>query len=271
MLGDPQKIAHPNEIDMAKNEKKTNRQLMGERYLQRNPDFNVEDDEAMYGEALSELGKADEAEASRKKFNEMISSSDIAPELLNGLLSGKNADGSDFNLEDYIVDNHLDYILDYIENSDTAKQKRDARKKLRDAEASFRSKIDELAAAEDAELEAAIAESGYKQDQVADLVKWIYGEKGKEDESFINRAANFQLKKDDFLRLFKMKDYDLKMSEAEDRGYKKGKNEKIDMFRRDQKRRSSLPEDAGSGGGTPQSGGEQKDPYLARLEHMKDM
>ncbi len=252
-------------------EQKTNRQLMGERFRMRNPEFNIDDDEAMYGEALAELGKADEAEAARKRLNEAIAGSDVAPELINGILSGKNADGSDFDLEDYITEQHIDYFLDYLENKETARQKRDARKLARKQEAEFKAKANELIKAEDAELDAAAAEMGYKPEQIRDLIEWLYGKEKEQDKSFIARAARYELKKDDFLKLFKIKDYDLKISEAEDKGYKRGKNEKIDMFKRDQKRRKDMPADAGSGGGTPTSGGDTKDPYLARLEHMKDL
>ena len=91
-------------------EKKTNRQLMGERYKSRNPEFNVDDDEAIFGEALSELQKSDEAEAGRKRLNETIANNQIAPDLLNGIISGKNEDGSDFDLDAYMLDKHMDYV-----------------------------------------------------------------------------------------------------------------------------------------------------------------
>ena len=42
-------------------------------------------------------------------------------------------------------------------------------------------------------------------------------------------AARYGLKKADFLRLFQIKDFDKAVADAEDRGYKRGKNEKIDQ------------------------------------------
>lgn len=252
-------------------EKKTNRQLMGERYKAKNPDFNVEDDEAMYGEALGELAASDEAQAQRERLNQAIASNDIAPEMLNGIISGKNPDGTDFNLEEYLLDQHIDFLLDYAEDNATAKQKladrKAARKKQAEDDEAFKKRMAEDIEAEDKELDAAIAESGYKPEQVKDLIDWIYDGK----TGFLVRAQNFDLKKEDFLRLFKIKDWDLKMSEAEDKGYKRAKNERIDMFRREQGRRKQMPADVGSGGGTPASGGDQKDPYLTRLEKMSKM
>ena len=127
-------------------------------------------------------------------------------------------------------------------------------------------KVAEKTAAEDAELEAAIKEAGYKADQVKDLIDWIYDK----ETGFITRAMQFDLKKEDFLRLFHIKDYDLKMKEADDAGYKRGKNEKIDMFKRKQQERKQMPADVVGGGGATNAGAEQ-DHYLARLERMKNM
>ena len=251
-------------------EKKTNRQLLGERYKSRNPEFNVDDDEALYGEALGELAASDEAEEKRKRLNETIANNEIAPEMLNGIFSGKNPDGSDFNLDEYLLEQHLDYLLDYLEDSETAKAKADARRLERDtqkkADAEFEAKVAEKTAAEDAELDAAIKEARYKAYQVKDLIDWIYDK----ETGFITRAANFDLKKEDFLRLFHIKDWDLKMKEADETGYKRGKNEKIDMFKRKQDQRKTMPADVGGGGGTVKPEAE-KDPYLARLERMKNM
>ena len=248
--------------------KPTNRQRLADRFKGANPDFNIDDDEAMFGEALAGLERGDEAENQRKRLNETIAGNEIAPEMLNGIISGKNPDGSDFNLDEYLLDKHLDYLLDYAEDNATAKDKLNARKKEREeaakSEEAFRAKMEEAIKAEDAELDAAIQESGYKPEQVKDLIDWIYDGK----TGFVVRAQQFDLKKEDFLRLFKIKDWDLKMTEAEDKGYRRGKNEKIDMFRRDQTRRGKMPADVGSGGGTPTAGGDQKDPTLEALEKM---
>lgn len=249
-------------------EKKTNRQLIGERFKSRNPEFNVDDDEAMYGEALAELGKADEAEEARKRLNKTITNNKIAPDLLTGLISGKNEDGSDFDLDEYMLDRHIDYLLDYAENKETAKEKLKARKKQREIDAANEEETRKLAEAalakEDAELDAAIKEAGYRQEQVKDLIDWIYDK----EKGFITRAKKFELTKDDFIRLFHIKDWDLKMKEADDAGYKRGKNEKIDMFRRQQKKRGEMPADA-TGSGVSEKG-EQPDQYLAKLQKMKN-
>ena len=77
------------------------------------------------------------------------------------------------------------------------------------------------------------------------------------------------MKKDDFIRLFHIKDWNLKMKESEDRGYKRGRNEKIDMFAHQQKRRKQLPPDQGGGGGAP-TVEKPEDEILKSLDKMKN-
>lgn len=246
------------------------RQKLVDRFKQDNPDFNGDDDEAVYGAMLDRLSKDDETDAQRKRFSEAISKSDIAPEMMSGLLSGKNADGSDFDLEDYLFNKHLDFFLDYLDEDKNGAQKkladrRAARKKEQEEEAQLKATEKQRIQAEDAELDAAIKEAGYRQNQVKDLIDWIYdGTKG-----FIVRASRFELKKDDFVRLFHIKDWNLKMKESEDRGYKRGRNEKIDMFAHQQRRRKQLPPDQGGGGGTPETS-EPEDATLKSLDKMKN-
>lgn len=248
--------------------KPTGRERLAARFGKENPEFNVDDDDAIYGAAADELDQADESAAQRKRFNEAIANSDIAPEMMAGLLSGKNADGSEFNLEDYLFDKHLDFFTDYLEDKEGAKAKlaarKAARKKEADDDAKFKSGMDARIKQEDAELDKALKESGYKENQVKDLIDWIYDEK----TGFVARASRFELTKDDFIRLFHIKDWDLKMQESEDKGYKRGRNERIDMFAHNQARRRSLPPDQGGGGGKPQGGGVGKNPTLAALDKM---
>jgi hypothetical protein len=254
----------------------TSRQRLAERYKGANPDLDVDDDEALGRAILGDLEAYDADKAKMDLFNKTMQDNEYAPEMMAGMMSGKNADGSDFDLSEYIIDNHLDFFLDYLEDSATAKEKLKARQKERkaakEAEAAQTEKDEALKAdvkskvdAEDAELDAAIAEAGYKPEQVKDLIDWIYDK----ENGIINRAANFQLTKEDFLRLFQIKDYDVRMADAEQKGYKRGKNEKIDMMKRQQKQRDNMPPDLGGGGVTP-TGKKKGDPYLSQLDRMKN-
>lgn len=256
----------------------TSRQRLAERYKGANPELNVDDDEALGGAILGDLEAYDADKAKMERFNNAMMNNDIAPEMFAGMISGKNADGSDFDLTEYIFDNHLDFFLDYLEDSETAKAKlKEGQKKRKEAKAAEAKKAEEDEAlkkeveakvkAEDAELDAAITEAGYKPEQVKELIDWIYDAKN----GLITRAANYQLTKDDFLKLFKIKDFDVRMADAEQKGYKRGKNEKIDMLKRQQKNRDNMPSDLGGGNGvTPKDNEQKEDPYLASLNKMKN-
>lgn len=261
-------MAKENQEEMV--QQPTSRQRLAERYKGINPELNVDDDEALGQAILGDLENYDRDSERMKRFNEAVSNSDIAPEMMAGILSGKNADGTPFSIEEYLLDNNIDFLLDYIEDSATAKEKMQARKKAREDEKKlsdeFSAKEQQLIEAEDAELDAAVAEMGYKPEQVADLIDWIYNK----ENGLIKRALNYELKKDDFLRLFKIKDYEVRLADAEDRGYKRGKNEKIDMFRRQQKQRDEMPADIEGGGGVQVQAPENKDDaYLNKLKKMK--
>jgi hypothetical protein len=248
----------------------TSRQRLAERYKGANPELNVDDDEALGGAILGDLDAYDQSKAKIERFNQAMQNNDLAPEMLAGMLSGKNEDGSDFDLTAYLFDKHLDFFLDYMENNETAMEKLKAgqksRKEAAQREEELKSQMKAKVDAEDAELDAAIQEAGYKPEQVKDLIDWIYDK----ENGLIERAQNFGLKKDDFLRLFQIKDFDVRMADAEQKGYKRGKNEKIDMLKRQQKKRESMPSDLGGGGGTPSVGNDKKDPYLAQLEKMSN-
>ena len=230
----------------------TNRQRLADRFKKANPEFNGDDDEALYGAANDDLAKYDQMQEQRGKLNEALKSTKYSPEILAGLISKKNPDGSDFDLRDWLLSNDdvVDYLMDYSQNGPKAKERFAARKKQRkadeDAEAAFVKDKDAKIKKEDTELDAALKESGYKPEQVQDLINWIYDGK----TGFIRRAANFELTKDDFIQLFRIKDFDVKMAESEDRGYKKGKNERIDMFAHKQQKRRNMPPDVGGGGGS---------------------
>ena len=256
----------------------TSRQRLNDRYRGRNPELNVDDDEALGSAILGDLDAYDKDKERIDRFNQMIQDSEGAPELMAGIMSGKNADGSPFTIQDYLVDNNIDFLIDYIEDPEGAKARVDARRAERAAnkeaeekakkdELEAKAKEEEMIAAQDAVLDEAIAEAGYKPEQVASLIDRIYNK----ETGILKRAFNYELTKEDFLDLFKLLDYDVRMTEAEDRGYKRGKNEKIDMFRRDQKKREEMPADLTGGNGAPSvPEGKKADPYLSQLDRMKN-
>lgn len=245
----------------------TNRQKLTKMMKGRYPELNIDDDEALSGQISTDYDLLDQRNKEREEFNNMLASNPYSAGIVTGMATGKNEDGSDFDLGDFLLDNYPEVVIDLIEgnpaNKEKYKQIRDARRKRQQDDADFEAKADELVAQEDAELDAAIKEAGLKPDEVKELLDWIYNQKN----GFIRRAGRFELKKDDFLQLFRIKDWDAKMAEADQKGYVRGKNEKIDMQQHKHNNRTKLPV-IGGGGGRPVE--KKDDPNLRHLDAMKD-
>lgn len=241
----------------------TAREKLLERLRGRNSELDIDDDEAVAGQISSDYDLMDQRDEERKAFNEMLSSNPYAAPLITGLATGKNDDGSDFDLAEWFMDNEPELLIDLIEGNPKAKDKyrkmRDQRKKDADDEAAFQAIADKRLQKMDEALDAAAEEAGYKPEDTKELVTWLFGDKG-----LLMRAREFELTKDDFARIIRIKDYDNAVKRAADEGYVKGKNEKIDMTRhRESKRKLPvLP----SGGGTPSS--KEEDPML---QHMNEL
>ena len=216
---------------------KSKRDSFRERLAQRYTDLNMDDDEAVYNQIATDYDHYDQNKKRMDDFNKMLQKNAHAPSLVIGLVTKKNADGSDFNLIDYLIDELGQDYIDAINGDAEAKARLKASEKEKlDASEKLAKSKEKLAAnmeQEDAELDAAIKEAKMKPEAIKDLIEWMYkrGEDGedRDDDGFVWRAARYGLKKADFLRLFQIKDFDKAVSDAEERGYKRGKNEKIDQ------------------------------------------
>lgn len=243
---------------------KTRRQQLLDRLKGRNPDLDIDDDEAVSGQIASDYDMMDQRDDERKRFNDMLSQNPYAAPIVTGLATGKNDDGSDFDLAEWFIDNEPEMLVDLIEGNPKTKERytamRDQRRKDAESEQQFQAEAEDRLKAMDAELDAAIEEQGMKPEDVKDLLEWLFGKDG-----FITRARNFDLTKDDFVKVIRIKNYDTDMEKAGNDGYVKGKNEKIDMTQHREKRRSKLPV-IGSGGGKPTP--TEEDPNLERLRQM---
>lgn len=106
------------------------------------------------------------------------------------------------------------------------KEKLDASEKLAKGKEKLAANMEQ----EDKELDEAMKEAKIKPESINDLIEWMYkrSEDGEDhdDDGFVWRAVRYDLKKADFLRLFQIKDFDKAVTDAEERGYKRGKNEK---------------------------------------------
>lgn len=219
---------------------KSKRDSFRERFAQRYPEVNMDDDEAVYNQLSTDYDTFDQNNQRMNDFNQMLKDNPHAPGLIAGMVTKKNADGSDFNLTDFLIDELGQDYVDAI-NGDAEARKRLKENEKKKVEASEKLAKGKEALAknmqqEDKELDDAIKEAKMKPDAIKDLIDWLYkrSDDGEdhEDDGFVWRAARYGLKKADFLRLFQIKDFDKAVSDAEERGYKRGRNEKIDQQKR---------------------------------------
>lgn len=255
---------------MAKNnienqEVKTNRQKLTERLKSRNPELNIDDEELLFGQISTDYDTYDQRDQERERFNEVMSQNPESAGILTGLYTGKNEDGSDFDLGMYLIEEYPEMVIDIIEGNPQTKERyvamRDGRKAAAAQEEEFAAQVADKTAAEDAELDAAIKEAGLRPEEVKDLIDWIYNP----ETGIIARAERFELTKDDFKQLLRIKDYDNAMAKADEKGYVRGKNEKIDLTARQQADRRRLPVISG-GGSKPKE--KNEDSRVSRLKAM---
>ena len=216
---------------------KSKRDSFRERLAQRYPDLNMDDDEAVFQQIATDYDQYDQSKKKMDDFNNMLKENPHAPGLVTGLVTKKNADGGDFNLIDYLIDElGQDYIEAINGDEEARKRLKASEKEKLDASEKLAKGKEKLAAnmkQEDNELNEAMKEAKIKPESITDLIEWMYkrskdGE-DHDDDGFVWRAARYDLKKADFLRLFQIKDFDKAVADAEERGYKRGKNEKIDQ------------------------------------------
>lgn len=218
-------------------EVKSKKDSFRERFASRYPDVNMDDEDAVYGQLSTDYDHFDQNNQRQDDFNKMLQDYPQAPGLITGMLTKKNEDGSDFSFVGYLIDALGEDFVEAIEgDAEARKRLEENEKKKLDASEKLAKDKEQLAAnmeQEDGELDAAIKEAKKKPEEVSDLIEWLYkrSDDGEEhdDDGFVWRAIRYGLKKDDFLRLFQIKDFDSAVAAAEENGYKRGRNEKIDQ------------------------------------------
>lgn len=233
-------------------------------------DIDQADDEAVYGQMGKDYEELDRLRGDRESFNRLMKDEDgLTAGLMNGILTRRNADGSEFSIIRYIIGDHPDLAKAALEGDEVSLEQLietrnqeimdEAQRKTEEAaeEDAVKQKIE----AEDAALDASLKKAGYKPDQVADLINWIYDPK----EGLCIRALAHELTEEDFDKIIRIIDYEGDIARADEEGYKRGKSERIAM-NREMHRGDNRPTNLGGGGGTGKR--QSKDPTLAALDNM---
>ena len=240
----------------------------GKRYQ----DIDQSDDEAVYGQMGKDYEELDNLRSDRESFNNLMKDEDgLNAGLMNGILTGKNVDGSKFSVIRYLIGDHPDLAKAALEgDEDSLEQLIEARNQeiADEAEKKNQEAADDAAMAgkveaEDAALDASIKKAGYTQDQVQNLIKWIYDPK----EGLCVRAMAHELTEDDFDKIIRIIDYEGDIAKADDAGYKRGKSERIAM-NREMRNGANRPTNLGGGGSARR---QQKDPTLSALDRMSQL
>lgn len=233
-------------------------------------DIDSADEDAVYGQMGKDYEELDRLRSDRESFNSLMADEDgLNAAVMNGILTGRNLDGSEFSLIRFLIGKHPDLAKAALEgdeesleklietrNSEIAEEAAKKNEEAAEADA-MKAKIE----AEDAALEESIKKAGYKEEQVEELIRWIYDPK----DGLCVRAMAHELTGDDFDRIIRIIDYEGDVARAEDKGYKRGRSERIAM-NREMHNGEGRPTNLGGGGGTAKR--TEKDPTLAALDRM---
>lgn len=238
---------------------KSKRDSFRDGFAKRYPEMNLDDEDAVYGQISADYDQFDQNRKKMADFNQMLSDFPQAPGLITGMATRKNPDGSEFSFTDYLIDELGQDFIDAINGDAEARARLKKREKdeLAASEKLAKSKAElaENMKREDDALDAFIKEQKLRPEEIQPMIEWIYahGNDKGDGDGFVWRAARYQLTKDDFKRLWQIKDFDKAVTDAEERGYKRGRNDRIDQSKKLHEQRKDGKNISVSGGGGPAS------------------
>lgn len=243
-------------------EKDAIREYLKSRY----PDAKTEDDSDYLQRITDDFSKYDETTKSRNELNELLSKDPRISGMLSGMSSGLKEDGSPFSISEYLIANYGDEISGSMDKEEVAKKaaEKEASMVAEQAEADKRNKArEENIEVCDKALEEAIKEGKYSDDDARSFLEWLYDP----ETGFIHRVMIYDIKKEDWIKLLRIFNYDSDVDKAEKSGYKRGRNENIDITRHKGSSRQNMPKDLS--GSSLSLEANEKDPTLNAYSKMK--
>lgn len=256
-----------NELEEKKQQqppKRTYREVLAER----NPELNLDDDDAVTGYLDESFTRYDESEKQRKQLNDLLAKDERAAGVLTGMATGVDEDGNEFLIESYLMDKYWDDI-----NQDAPKEeiiakirKKESEMIKREAEKAAQDKQrEENLKKTDEALTEAVNETNIDDATVAAMLPWIYGSDNAND-GLVHKIIRNELSKEDWIRLIHAFNRDADMNGARKQGAAEARQAKRGSSHRDL---SNVPTNLGSGGNTEGGGEEFTDPTIERLNKMK--
>lgn len=229
----------------------------------RNPDLNLDDDEAVAAYMQEQWDGYDKMRNERNQLNDLLVSSPQAAGILQGLSSGMDDNGEPFSLMGYLFRNYWDVIQKAKTEDEAVRiaKEMEAENIARAAEeeASKKNNASKLAAMDDA-LTEAMRSVNTDEASVKNMLEWLYGK----DDGLIYRVVRYELSKDDWVKLLYAFNRDSELDGARkdgERGARSGRGKPHRSFKDD------MPADLGGGGSEMPSEGEE-DPTLRRYRQM---
>lgn len=232
----------------------------------RYPDVPEDDEAALYDRISEDYRSADLDRENMKKFNELLTQDERIAGLITGMASGKKGDGSPFSIAEYLLENYGDDIYSSTDPKEAAKKAAE-REAAMQAESRAKAEMDEARKknfeACDKAFEEAVKSLNINDTEAEKFLDWIYNP----DNGFIHRVWTYDVGKEDWVKLLQAYNYDNAVTKAEENGYKRGRNEKIDMARHRESSRRNMPSDLSNSGASLDEG--EKDPTLTAYSKMK--
>ena len=232
----------------------------------RNKDLNVDDDDAVAGYLNDEFGRLDKSDETNRRMNELIGNAPRNATMLQGIFSGKDEDGEEFNLVNYLLTEYYDELKESADSEEMLEKvnKKMAAKEKAAAEEAQRSKtIEENFQKMNEALTAAIKKTGIDEATAQQVLDWLYGT-DKEAGLYL-RIPQRAITEDDFEKLIHAYTRDESLEKARNDGRQEGR-----MRRPGAAHRSNVQANTdlggGSGGNEPE---EDKNPTASRYTAMR--
>lgn len=241
---------------------KTGRDTFRERFGQRFPDVNADDEEAYYGALNGEFDRVEASDKAQRELGEVLARDPRSAGFLMVLKNGGNP-------MEYLIEQYGDDFRDALNDEEKSKELAAAFAK----HAEKRAKSDELRAQADANmqamvdaLDAAQADGSFADEDAAKAFEYLYADGGLLDRILVN-----DIKKEDWMMLMKAAKYDdmiaeneAKVAEAREEGEIAGRNANIDIQKKKKSQVQAMPSNVPSNGSVKPA--PKKDDFLSMLD-----
>ncbi len=259
-------MADNNHTQLAENQqKKSKRDAFMERFGQRFPDVQADDEDAFYGRLSDEFDRMDRSDAAQKELGELLVNDPRSAGFLMVMRKGGNP-------MEYLIEQYGDDFREALNDETKAKEFAAAFSKYAEKQAKNKALQEQAEQNMEkmlADLDVAKEEGKFTDEDADKAYTYLYGEGGLLDRLIIN-----DITKDDWMMLMKAANYDAmqaganaRVAEARHEGEVAGRNANINTQKHRRTRTADLPSDLSQSGGG-EAGRRSGDPLLERLDKI---